>query len=410
MKSFVEILYLSFCLLLSGIGTYLALVSCFFFLKKPSLPKINKHLRFAVLIPARNEAACITGIIESINQQDYPPNLVDTYVIPNHCTDNTKQIARAAGARIISVSPSVSSKGQALHQAFETLLNNQNYDAFCVFDADNEADPHFLSEMNQALISGVRAAKSRIFAKNYMDSWVCACYEIFFCNANHFLNRPRHSLGLSARLIGTGFALRRDLLEELGGWNTTTLTEDAEFYALLSARGEKISFIPGAITYDEEPLTLRQSLIQRRRWVSGILEVGLLKAPALLSAAIRGKKKILAFDAIIQFAFTWFQAWIIPLFLLWAAVSPAQAFSSLPNAAICFYAGAFLSGGLALLLEKRLNQFTGRTLFLYPFFLFSFLPLQSLALFLPVKKWVPIHHTGTKLKSNTTLSAPQNIL
>ena len=54
-------------------------------------------------------------------------------------------------------------------------------------------------------------------------------------------------------------------MEELGGWNTETFTEDAEFYAMLSARGEKVAYCKNAVTYDEEPLSFSESMTQRRR-------------------------------------------------------------------------------------------------------------------------------------------------
>ena len=397
MQTYISIFYGAFCLLLTILGAYSTLLSVFSLFRQRPFPKSEKQLRFAVLVPARNEERCIAGIVESIHQQDYPKELVDIYVIPNHCTDNTAGAALAAGAQIIQVSSAVQSKGHALQEAFSQLLTTGSHDAFCVFDADNEPDPRFLSEMNNALSSGARAAKSRIFAKNPQESWVCACYDIFFCNANHFLNRARRRLGLSARLIGTGFAVRRDLMEELGGWNTTTLTEDAEFYAMLSAQGEKIAFVPGAITYDEEPISFHQSLIQRRRWVSGIMGVGRMSAPDLLRGVKSGKNKALAFDALAQFSFTLIQAWIIPAFLLQAWSDPASAWTGLPTAAVSFYMGAFFTGGMALLLEDRLTQHTGKALFLYPLFVFSFLPLQTISLFRPIKVWHPIHHTGLRL-------------
>lgn len=397
MKEIISTLYQIFCIVLSAYGIYFGAVSICFLLKKRSVPPSTRCLRFAVLIAARNEEDCISGIVESIRQQNYPSELVDVYVIPNNCTDNTAKAAMAAGARILSVSASVRSKGQALHEAFAHLLTSEDHDAFCVFDADNEAHPDFLSEMNNTLSTGVRAAKSRILSKNASQSWVCGCYETYFCNANLFLNTARHKLGLSARLIGTGFAVRRDLMEELGGWNTTTLTEDAEFYAMLSARGEKIAFAPGAITYDEEPLTFRDSIIQRRRWMSGVMRVGRLKTGSFLHAILNGPRRLLALDALMQFSFACIQALIIPLFLLWACAEPAEALGSLPEIVIKFYLSTCFIGGVSLLLERRLTGHTAAALLLYPVFIFSFLPLQTLSLFCPNKTWTPIRHTGVRL-------------
>lgn len=396
MQEVISTFYRLFCLVLSIYGVYFGVVSLCFLLKKRRVPPPVKQLRFAVLIAARNEESCIDGIVESILHQNYPQDLVDVYVIPNNCTDNTAQVARAAGAAILSVPPSVSSKGQALHEAFSQLLSTKSHDAFCVFDADNEAHPDFLSEMNCTL-NRTRAAKSRILAKNAHESWVCACYETYFCNANLFLNTARHKLGLPARLIGTGFAVRRDLMEDLGGWNTATLTEGAEFYAMLATRGERIAFVPGAITYDEEPMTFRDSVIQRRRWMSGVMGVGIHKAGAFLSGAIKGPKRLFALDALMQFSFSCIQALTLPLFLLWACVEPAAALDALPELVIKFYLSTFFIGGISLLLERRLTRHTAFALFLYPLFIFSFLPLQTVSLFRPNRRWTPIRHTGVRM-------------
>lgn len=389
MRCFLRI----FFILMKAVGLYFTLISLFSLLpiKKPK--RAEHRQRFAVLIPARNEAACMPGMIRSLKNQDYPPELYDIYVIPNHCTDDTAGEAVRNGAKLLQVSSDVASKGAALHEAFAYLLKNEQHDAYCVFDADNEASSNFLSEMNRALQTEARAAKSRILSKNAADSVTAACYEIYFCNANVFLNRARKLLGLPARLIGTGFALRRDLLEELGGWNTQTLTEDAEFYATLAARGEPIAFCPEAVTYDEEPRTFRESLVQRRRWMSGVLEVGWQKAPALLEGI--GHSFFEAFDAAIQFLFPLLQAFLLPMTCVQAAIVPQTVLSG----AVSFYFGAILTGMAALLLQRRVNRNTAKALLFYPIFVFSFLPLLTWSLFFPNKTWTPILHMGSSIQS-----------
>ncbi len=386
MPDFLQI----FFILLKAVGLYFTIVSLFALLpaKKPKPVEHKQH--FAVLIPARNEATCIAGLIESLKKQAYPPELCDIYVIPNNCSDNTAEVAVCNGAKVLPVSSSVKSKGAALHEAFDWLLKNEHHDAYCVFDADNEAAPTFLLEMNRALLTEARAVKSRILAKNAADSVTAACYEIYFCNANVFLNRARKVLRLPARLIGTGFALRRDLLQELGGWNTRTLTEDAEFYAMLAARGEHIAFCPEAVTYDEEPRSFRESLVQRRRWMSGILETGLQKAPALLEGIGTPNAFFGAMDAAIQFLFPLLQALLLPLACVQLVLQPQAALSGV----VGFCLGAMLTGLAALLLQRRLNRHTAAALLFYPIFVFSFLPLLTWSLLFPKKTWTPILHIG----------------
>lgn len=396
MEDLILLICRLFSLLTAIYGVYFAIVSMFCLKKDRPDPEAQQQLRFAALIPARNEERCIAALVESLHRQNYPRELVDIFVIPNNCTDRTAEAALAAGAQVLNVSPRVHSKGQALHEAFSQLLAGEAHEAYCVFDADNELNPDFLAEMNKAL-SHSRAAKSRIFAKNPHESWVCACYEAFFCNANLLLNGARRRIGLTAHLIGTGFAVRRDLMEELGGWNTETLTEDAEFYAMLSAQGEKIAFVPTAVVYDEEPLSFRESLVQRRRWMSGILEVTRLTGPELLQSILTGVGGRFAADCLIQLSFVFVQAWILPMFFLRLCADPMGAMTGLPLSALSFALGAIFAGGFSLLLERRLTLRTGAALLLYPLFVFSFLPLQTLGLLLPNRQWKPIRHTGVRL-------------
>ncbi len=400
MEDLILLICRIFGLIAAGFGIWFGVISVCFLLPEKKLPEPEKLLHFAVLIPARNEEACISNIIESIQKQDYPRDLIDIYVIPNNCTDSTAAVALQAGANIMTVSARVNSKGSALNEAFFRLLRLKNHDAYCVFDADNEVNPAFFAEMNRYL-AHFRAAKSRIFAENTHESWVCSCYGTYFCNANLLLNRSRQRLGLSARLIGTGFAVRRDLMEELGGWNTETLTEDADFYAMLSARGEQIAFVPEAITYDEEPLTFRESIIQRRRWMSGIMEVCRNRAGQLVRGIFSGTGGIHAADALFQFSFAHIQAWLLPMFVLQLAADPVGTLQALPLSALSYYASTLLIGAVSLLWERRMSFYTACCLLLYPLFIASFLPLQTLSLFFPNKKWKPIRHTGIRLPEST---------
>lgn len=385
----------------SLLGAYFT-ITALFGLKRPRRPpETDARMKFAVLIPARNEAACISGILESLRAQDYPQERIHTYVIPNNCTDHTALAAKRAGARIINVSGSVKSKGDALREASALLLrSSEQYDAFCVFDADNEADPGFMAAMNRTLSSGARVAKSRILSKNATQSWVCACYDIYFCFANVFLNRARENLGLSARAIGTGLAVRSDYLREIGGFSAQTITEDAEFFVDCAIFGERIAYCEEAITYDEEPLSFQTSLVQRKRWVSGIMQVTKLKLPALARSLSRTGRTLRAADAAMQLFSCYAQA-LIPFAILLDFTSDPMAFlKSLPVS----LAGAFLAGMgnafLALLLNRRLSRRMAMGIVLYPIFLFSFLPLQTISLFRQTNNWKEIRHSGVRLETD----------
>lgn len=390
-----------FFLIAKVFAVYFMLISIFGLIPLRRRRESDKQLKFAVLIAARNEEKCIAGIVESLKRQNYLPELCHIYVIPNNCGDDTEGAAIRAGARILRVSAAVQSKGAAIREATDMLLESpEDYDAFVIFDADNEADENFLYAMNKTLATGARVAKSRILSKNREQSWVCSCYEIYFCTANLFMNRARERLRLSARLIGTGFAVTTDFLREIGGFRTKTITEDAEFYAICASKGERIAFCEEAVTYDEEPLSFKTSLTQRKRWMSGILQVTALKFPQLAGGLIHKKSVFLCLDVLLQFTFGYVQALLPLAFILGLCFSsdPMTVVAGIPISMLLGYSGAMANGLLALALQKRLSPVMVKGLLMYPLFVFSFIPLQTISLFKRTTEWREIHHTGVRMK------------
>ncbi len=367
-----------------------------FCLKRPKRFRVAEaKTRFACLVAARNEEAVIGQLVESLRRQDYPDELYDIYVIPNNCTDGTEEAASKAGARIFRCMDPVRCKGDALHQAVAWLLP-QGYDAFCVFDADNVVDGQFLSRMNDAFCGGAKVAKASLRVKNPGDSWVSGWYGLYFTLFDTFYSRARANCGLSAKLVGTGFVVHRDVLERLGGWNTKTIAEDAEFSAQCAALGVRIHYIPDAVTYDEAPTTLSVSLRQRRRWCSGVMTVAEQRVGTLFPVLGR-RGGLRAFDMLVFLItpFTQALSWL-PLVI---AVPAAALDGELSRFAL------IMGGGLALgwigltLFGAVLAKVGGygakvvKSVLTFPIFMASWLPLQILSLVRRTREWKIINHT-----------------
>lgn len=390
-------------LVLKLISLYFAGIACFALNKEKKYPPAKRLRKIAVLAACRNEEAVIGGLVESLKAQDYPKEYYDIYVVPNNCTDHTEEAARQSGARIFQCTGSVACKGDALHQAIECLLQ-EDYEVFCVFDADNHAAPDFLTRMNEAFDAGAKVAKGRQVAKNPHDGWVSGCYGIYFDLFHTFFNHPRSICGLSAKLVGTGFAVHRDVLEEMGGWNTSTIAEDAEFSSQCAEMGERIWWVGDAVTYDEQPLSFRVSLVQRRRWCSGIMQVARLRLPALLRGFWKGpggNQGMLLLDFIMFLLAPFAQALsAIPLGLAFLSKALQGGAGEVFYAAIWtlpLYALAMMALAAGLVWHRngrRMDWRMGKAILLFPLFMASWLPLQILSLCRETKKWEEIRHTG----------------
>ena len=384
---------LSLCLKIFTL--YFAAVAAFALVRRKRYPSAAPQTRFAVVVAARNEEAVIGDLIYSVLQQDYPSHLRDVFVVPNNCTDRTEAAASAAGAEILHCLGPISCKGDALHQAF-SQLRDRSYDAFLVFDADNTLQRDYLARLNDAFAAGAMVCKSRTRAGNPSASGVAGCYGLYNVIFDLIWNRPRAACGLSAKLVGSGFAFRREVLETLGGWNTSTIAEDAEFAAQCARAGYRVHWVPDAVNYDEEPNSFRLSLRQRQRWCSGVMQVAKQEVGRLWRTGV--PRPVLRWDItmFLLAPFTQAASGLLLLLGILAGVLTGDATGLV--VALCSL-GLYCVGGMALgvllcLLGGYGLQGMTKTIVLFPVFMASWLPLQVISLFRDTKQWYAVAHNG----------------
>src|SRR5690554_4277659 len=123
----------------------------------------REHLpqsRFAVIVPAHNEAPVIGKLIDNLLELDYPRQLYDIYIIADNCRDHTARVARDSGVMVWErFSRNRRGKGYALADALEMIgLTGADvsapYDAVVIFDADNLVASNYLRVMNNRLLEG----------------------------------------------------------------------------------------------------------------------------------------------------------------------------------------------------------------------------------------------------------------
>lgn len=223
---------------------YQLLISLCSLIKLKDKPlKIHKDHKFMAIIPAHNEEAVVANLIESLKNQNYNKDLYDIYVIADNCTDNTARVAREAGAIVYErFDNTKKTKGYALDWFLQQKIQEDaDYDAVCIFDADNIVDKNFIKNMNKKLCQGEDVVQGYRDIKNPTDSWVTAGYAIFYWTMHRFYHLARYNIGLSPLLNGTGFMVRFDILKP-NGWKTVTLTEDIEFSLQRIIKGKRLGW------------------------------------------------------------------------------------------------------------------------------------------------------------------------
>lgn len=359
----------------------------------------------AVLIAARNEQAVIGQLIDSIQGQHYPQELIDIYVGADNCTDSTVDISRSHGAQVFERR---SRDGVGKGYVLDFLLNKldelgRHYDAYIVIDADNILDPNFVASICACMDEGHDIVTCYRNSKNYGDNWISAGCGLWFLRESRYLNGARATLGTSCAVSGTGFLFSRRAIEKCGGWRFFLLTEDIEFTIDNVVSGLKIGYCPDAVIYDEQPIKFGQSWRQRMRWSRGYIQVFARYGMQLFRGIAHGSFS--CYDMAMS---------IMPAAVLtglsvvvnvgaaianlvqggqWAALG-----ISVGQTLLSLYMTLFVIGAITTVSEwKNIRCSTPKKVlyaFTFPVFMFTFVPICIAALFKD-PGWQPIVHTRT---------------
>jgi len=359
---------------------------------------INKNHKFMAIIPAHNEETVIKNLVDSLVNQDYPKELYDIYVIADNCSDATAEIAKDAGAIVYKRFDEVNkTKGFALNWFLQQKIEeNADYDALCVFDADNIVDKNFIKNMNKKLCQGEEIVQGYRDIKNPTDSWISGGYAIFYWMMNRFYHLARYNLGLSPLINGTGFMVKFDLLKP-NGWQTKTLTEDIEFSLINIAAGRKLGWSTDAIVYDEQPVGFSQSWSQRSRWTVGHLQC-MKEYTKDLYNGVKEHKTLMNFDGLLymfgipMMLLTFLLLFVNTLLYLGAEMTFADLVGNYVRYLIATFILPIITGVAIMALDKRNIKQMTKAIICYPLFLGSWILINIKCLIKPDTKWEKIEH------------------
>ncbi|MFP7209999.1 glycosyltransferase [Bacillus safensis] len=273
----------------------------------PEWTKQGKELpTVSILIPAHNEEVVIRQTLKAMVQLSYPKHLLEIIVINDNSSDGTGDIVQSFSEQydhvhMIETKPPFAGKGKST--ALNEGLKASTGEVICVYDADNMPEQKAVYHLVLGLLNDPKAGavvgKFRVInaAKNLLTKFInieTICFQ-------WMAQGGRWKWFDIATIPGTNFAIRRHILEELGGWDVHALAEDTELTIRVYNLGYVIRFFPAAITWEQEPETWKVWWRQRTRWARGNQYVVL----KFLKQFMKLKRKRMIFD-LFYFFFTYF--------------------------------------------------------------------------------------------------------
>lgn len=282
------------------------------------------HVSIDVLIPTYNESVDIVRrTLAAAVAMDLPHT---TWLLDDGNRPEMEQLARSVGARYLARADHAHAKAGNLNHA----LQHAKGDFVAIFDADHVPNKHFLTRT-----LGYFRDPDVAFVQTPQD----------FYNTDSFQHRERNAKGLvwteqslffrviqrgkdffnAAFFCGSCAIARRSALDGIGGFATSTITEDLHTSIRLHKAGWKSVYHAESLAFGIAPATMDPFITQRIRWGQGAMQVwrqeGLLFAKGLTIA-----QRLNYFASVSTYFDGWQKAilYFLPVYSLWTGQLPLR--------------------------------------------------------------------------------------
>jgi len=230
-----------------------------------------------VQLPVFNEMYVVARLIDSVVKLDYPKDKLEIQVLDDS-TDETRSIAdqkvkfyKEKGFNIEYIHRENREGFKA--GALEKGMNKAKGEFIAVFDADFIPDPQFINKtIHYFTDKNIGMVQTRWGHVNKNYSVLTKLQAIFL--DGHFVieHTARNSSERFFNFNGTAGIWRKKTIEEAGGWQHDTLTEDLDLSYRAQMKGWKFIYLPMFEIPAELPVDIIAFKSQQHRWAKGSIQ------------------------------------------------------------------------------------------------------------------------------------------
>lgn len=245
----------------------------------PSLPEnyisIAQHRgrpKVTILVPLFHEGAILPHLIKTLSNLDYPRESFEVKFL----LEAVDEITAAAIAKITL--PEFIECLTVPEDWLQTKPKAMNYALpFCdgeiigVYDAEDRPE----SDQILKIVDHFMAAPADVAClQGYLDfynsrhNWLARCFTMEYATWFRVILKGIQRLRIPIPLGGTTVFFRRDILEEIGGWDAHNVTEDADLGMRLARFGYRCEMV-NTTTWEEATARPLPWIRQRSRWLKG---------------------------------------------------------------------------------------------------------------------------------------------
>ena len=260
------------------------------------LAKFDQLPPVTVQLPVYNERYVVERLIDEITKIDYPRHLLQIQVLDDS-TDDTQPVTerlvaeyRAAGLPIEyhHRTNREGFKAGALQEGMKTATG----EFIAIFDADFVPPRDFLQRtVHYFTDPQVGVVQTRWTYLNRHYNLLTEVQAILL--DGHFIveHGARSGGGLFFNFNGTAGILRAKMIEDAGGWQHDTLTEDTDLSYRAQLKSWRFVYVPSIECPSELPVETYGFQVQQSRWAKGLTQVARKLLPEILRSNISTRRK-----------------------------------------------------------------------------------------------------------------------
>ncbi len=256
--------------------------------------------RVTIQLPLYNERLVVERLLEEVVKIDYPRELLDIQVLDDS-TDDTHPFTE----RLVAEYKAAGHPVEYIHRAnrhgykagaLEAGLQVAKGEFVAVFDADFLIPADFLMKtIHHFTDPKIGMVQTRW---TYLNRYYNLLTEVQgMLLDGHFIleHNARYRSGLFFNFNGTAGLLRKAMIEDSGGWEHDTLTEDSDLSYRAQVKGWRFAYVPEVECLSELPFDMHGFQVQQSRWAKGLTQVAMKLLKRILQADLPWRVKLEAF-------------------------------------------------------------------------------------------------------------------
>jgi len=316
--------------------------------KAPTAPgRFDDLPPVTIQLPMYNEPHVARRVIEASSRIDYPRDRLQIQVLDDS-TDETPEIAQAAVRELRSGGFDIEYIHRDNREGFKAGalangLKTAKGEFITIFDADFIPRPTILREsLHYFTDPKVCVVQTRWVHLNREDSMLTRAQAILLDGHFAIEHVARNRSDRFMSFNGTAGTWRRAAIDDAGGWQHDTLTEDLDLSYRAQLKGWKFVFLPELTAPAELPPEMGAFKAQQFRWTKGGAQTAIKMLPKVLLSKLPLKVKIEAFFHLTGFTMHLY------MMLLVLLMYPAMHMKTVPFEDGSFWRGAFDMGVFTL--------------------------------------------------------------